>query len=409
MIREYRPYIYTDFWPCQASSPIHLSIGVTVITVSHPHLNQYVRTLLTGLEQRGALQEFHTTIGFGRRAIGVPEIRRRTRQFPYREIARLLAGRVGQRWLTRHGSGPLCTDVVIQEFDRHVARCLGSCSAVYCYEDSALETFRTAERIGIRRFYELPIMYWETVRKLLREEAERHPEWEPTLQATRDSPGKLERKEKELRLADFVVCPSHQVKESLPAGTVSFIAEYGCPAPVAAPPARKNLRLRVLFAGTMTQRKGLADLFTAMERLDRSDVELVVLGAPLLPLEFYRRHYRHFTYEATRPAAGVKELMLSCDVLVLPSIVEGRALVQMEAMSYGLPIVVTPNAGAADLVEEGRTGFLVPIRAPEVLAQRIDWIADHRDWAVDMRPAILDKARHCSWSLYLEKVFSALL
>jgi hypothetical protein len=80
--------------------------------------------------------------------------------------------------------------------DRHVARRLGSCSAVYCYEDSALETFRTAERIGIRRFYELPIMYWETVQKLLREEAERHPEWEPTLQATRDSPGKLERKEK---------------------------------------------------------------------------------------------------------------------------------------------------------------------------------------------------------------------
>jgi glycosyltransferase involved in cell wall biosynthesis len=96
-------------------------------------------------------------------------------------------------------------------------------------------------------------------------------------------------------------------------------------------------------------------------------------------------------------------------VLVLPSIVEGRALVQMEAMSCGLPIVVTPNAGAADLVEEGRTGFLVPIRAPEVLAERIGWIADHRDWAVDVRSAILDKARHCSWSLYLKKVFSALL
>ena len=382
---------------------------VTVITVSHPHVNQYVRALVTGLEQRGALQEFHTTIGFGRRAIDVPEIRRRMRQFPYREIARLLADRTGQQWLTRHGSGPLCTDVVMQEFDRHVARCLGSCSAVYCYEDSALETFRTAERMGARRFYELPIMYWELVQKLLHEEAERYPQWEPTLQATRDSRCKLERKENELRLADLVICPSRQVKDSLPDGTVSFVAEYGCPPTVTEESARKNTRLRVLFAGTMTQRKGLADLFTAMKRLGRSDVELVVLGAPLLPIEFYRRQYQHFTYEPTRSFRCVQELMLSCDVLVLPSVVEGRAMVQMEAMSCGLPLVVTPNAGAEDLVEEGRTGFLVPVRAPEVLAERINWIADHRDWAGDMRSGILEKARQSSWHFYSEKVLSVLL
>jgi glycosyltransferase involved in cell wall biosynthesis len=145
------------------------------------------------------------------------------------------------------------------------------------------------------------------------------------------------------------------------------------------------------------------------ERLGRSDVELVVLGAPLLPLEFYRRQYRHFTYEPARSFRWVQEMMLSCDVLVLPSVVEGRAMVQMEAMSCGLPLVVTPNAGAEDLVEEGRTGFLVPIRAPEVLAERINWIADHRDWAGDMRSGILEKARQSNWHFYSEKVLSVLL
>ena len=56
--------------------------------------------------------------------------------------------------------------------------------------------------------------------------------------------------------------------------------------------------------------------------------------------------------------------MKAHDALVLPSIVEGRALVQQEALACRLPIIVTPNAGGEDLVEEGITGHLVPIRSP---------------------------------------------
>jgi hypothetical protein len=75
----------------------------------------------------------------------------------------------------------------------------------------------------------------------------------------------------------------------------------------------------------MIQRKGLADLFAAMKRLDRSDIDLIVLGTPLLTLTFYRQEYPDFRYEPTRPTKQVRELMLSYDVLVLPSIVVARA------------------------------------------------------------------------------------
>jgi glycosyltransferase involved in cell wall biosynthesis len=380
-----------------------------MITVSHPQVNQYVRALLAALDEKGELQEFHTTLAIGRRSVKIRGGRQKIRQHPYREIVRLVAQRFGQEWLIRQGSGLASSDAVAIEFDRQVAKSLTSCSAIYCYEDSAFETFQAAERLGLRRFYELPILYWETVHRLLRTEAERYPNWEPTLQATRDSAAKLERKTKELRLADLVICPSRQVQDSLPAGTASCVAEYGCAAPAARQPVRHNTLLRVLFVGTMTQRKGLADLFAAMKRLNRSDIELIVLGTPLLPLTFYRQEYPDFRYEPTRPTKQVRELMLSCDVLVLPSIVEGRAMVQMEALSCGLPIVVTPNAGAEDLIDPGRTGFLVPIRAPEALAERINWIAHHRDWIDDMRPSILEKARQSSWQRYTDKVLSVVL
>ena len=59
--------------------------------------------------------------------------------------------------------------------------------------------------------------------------------------------------------------------------------------------------------------------------------------------------FADFTYEPPRPHHEVLQLMKTCDVLVLPSIVEGRALVQQEAMSCRLPVIATRNAGADDL------------------------------------------------------------
>jgi glycosyltransferase involved in cell wall biosynthesis len=172
---------------------------------------------------------------------------------------------------------------------------------------------------------------------------------------------------------------------------------------------KPRTRLRVLFAGSMSQRKGLADLFKAMKLLDRHDVELVIMGSPVVSLEFYRKQYEHFTYESPRSHPAVLQLMQTCDLLVLPSIVEGRALVQQEAMICGLPLIVTPNAGGEDLIEEGKTGFLVPIRAPEKLAERLNWCADHRSEVIAMGMLACQKARQLTWDNYRKKILNVIL
>lgn len=162
--------------------------------------------------------------------------------------------------------------------------------------------------------------------------------------------------------------------------------------------------MRVMFAGAMTQRKGLADLFAAMRLLNRRDVELVVLGAANAPMSFYRSQYDAFIYEGTRPHAEVLRVMRTCDVLALPALVEGRALVQQEALASGLPLIVTANAGGDDLIDEGRTGFLVPIRSPEAIADRISWFADHRGLLPEMRRAAIQKAAETNWLQYENRV-----
>lgn len=390
-----------------------------MIAMSHPTGNANVRAVLAALDDAGLLEVFFTTVGV--RSDGLlprllPEKWRRRLQrrayaakqarihlHPWHELLRV--------------AGAQSIDDVCFDLDSYVAGELchqhTRITGVYCYEDIARDTFRFARAQGWNTFYDLPIAYWETSQRLLHEEAERWPEWEPTLVGTRDSQAKLERKAEELELADVVICPSQFVLDSLPPRArlekKCVVAEFGSP-PLNAGRVgtRKKTgdRVRVLFAGSMTQRKGLADLFAAMKLLKRTDVELVIMGAPLASLEFYRGQLPGFNYEPPRPHAEVLALMRDCDVFVLPSIVEGRALVQQEAMACGLPLIVTPNAGGEDLIEEGHTGFLVPIRSPHALAEKIAWFADHRDAWPEMSAAAKAKAACYTWEAYGNKVLA---
>jgi glycosyltransferase involved in cell wall biosynthesis len=73
-----------------------------------------------------------------------------------------------------------------------------------------------------------------------------------------------------------------------------------------------------------------------------------------------------------------------------------------------LPIIVTANAGAEDLVVEGITGFLVPIRDPEELAQKISWCGSHRVEVAEMGRAARSLAMLYTWDRYTDKVVSVL-
>jgi glycosyltransferase involved in cell wall biosynthesis len=404
------------------------------ILVAHPFGNANVRAVLAALDEAGLLAKFVTSLGWSNASPLVQflpmhlrsQLARRGYELPHykikiqpaREILRLLAGKLRQRWLTKHEIGQASIDRVWSELDKFAADSLRESHqrqrirGVYAYEDCAERLFETARELGIRRIYDLPIAYWQTARRLLQEEAQRYPDWEPTLEGTRDSEEKLARKTRELDLAELVICPSNFVLDSLPqtvrASKPCLVASFGSPSATYESHRTHGKTLRILFAGSLTQRKGLADLFEAMKLVHSKEVELVVMGSLLRPLAWYREQFPHFIYEAPRPHGEVLRLMQTCDVLVLPSIVEGRALVQQEAMACGLPLIVTKNAGGDDLIVEGQTGFLVPIRSPEAIAEKISWFATHRASISGMAIAAQRRASELTWHGYGEKVLAAI-
>jgi glycosyltransferase involved in cell wall biosynthesis len=384
--------------------------------VSHPTGNTFVRALLNQLSNQNQLEKFFTTIGAGeganslistfsgeKRKYTIPDTKISRQWVP--EVVRLLSK--GNQEKKRRK-----VDLSYQALDHKVSRLLSNYSSqiLHAYEDGCSVSFARAKQQGLQCSYELPIAHWATVRRLLAEEAGRYPEWEPTLESTREPEEKLFRKEEELRLADRITCPSQFVLDSIPLGirqkTPCQISPFGSPPcePVDFKRSPKNDTLKLLFVGSMSQRKGLADLFEAMKLLKGEPISLSILGQPSMPMEFYRKQFAEFAYFPPCSNQKVRKIMKAHDALVLPSIVEGRALVQQEALSCGLPIIVTPNAGGTDLVDEGKTGHLVPIRSPEKIAEAISMLKRKSAEKNEIQKWCQTKASFYTWSNYAQRI-----
>jgi starch synthase len=240
----------------------------------------------------------------------------------------------------------------------------------------------------VRTLYDLPIGHWRAARSLLLEEAALEPEWAATLIGNRDSPAKTERKDAELAQADVVFVASAYTRRTLTEAAdfkgAVMVVPYGAPD---APPARPagaardetSKKLRVLFVGSLGQRKGLSYLFAACRRVG-SAVTLTVIGrktdAPCAALD---RELAGVRWIPTATHRVVLREMAAHDVFVFPSLFEGFGLVLLEALAMGLPIVTPAHTAGPDLIEEGVQGFIVPIRDAAAIAARLELL--HRDRA----------------------------
>ncbi len=395
------------------------------VLISHPTGNQNVRNALRSLVEHDMLAEFWTAIAWNpesqwnkflpsrlraqlaRRSFAEAP-RERMKSVPWREIVRLGARSTPLEDLLCSGERPFSVIGMYRQFDNTVARRLREikADAVYAYEGGALQTFREAKRLGIKALYELPSSYWHWEHKLLSEEAERYPEFAALLPKLRDSVLHMEEKDEELLLADYVLVPSEHVRQTL-AGVVPDekvrVISYGAPA------IRRQKRisydssrpLKVLFVGALTQRKGIGYLLDAIDRLG-SQVELTLVGQRFSANPRVDDACSRWRWFETLPHSGVMDLMQEADVLVLPSLAEGCALVVLEALACGLPVIVTPNTGSLEFVRDGCEGFVVPICRADEIADRLNALNRDRELLAEMSHNAETTAARQSWETYRE-------
>jgi starch synthase len=403
--------------------PAILSDNRPSVLLAHPTGNQNLRNALMSLVEHQMLKEFWTTLTWnpevpwsrllpsGMRA----QLARRTfaeapghqiKTVPWREAVRLGARAEPIARILCSGERPFSIIGMYRHFDRRVARRVAQLrpDIVYAYEGGALQSFREAKKHGITTVYEQPSGYWHWVRKLFGEEAERKPEYAGLLPNLRDSDGHLEWKDEELDIADFVFVPSRHVRNTL-LGVVPEekirIVRYGAP-PVREPKqvSLDSCRpLKVLFAGILIQRKGIGYLLEAIEMLG-SQVELTLIGNRFSPNARVDDACRRCRWFRTLPHARVLDVMQECDVLVLPSLEEAFGLVVTEALACGVPVIVTPNTGAGEIIRDGHEGFVVPICRADAIAERLETLHRDREMLAEMSRRAQVTAAKNSWASY---------
>jgi starch synthase len=101
------------------------------------------------------------------------------------------------------------------------------------------------------------------------------------------------------------------------------------------------------------------------------------------------------------PQPQLKDVMSTSHVLVLPSIEEGLAMVQAQAMACGCPVVGTYHTGAEDLFTDGVEGYIVRIREPDQIAERLQRIADDATLRSRLSVASLERVKRLGgWHAY---------
>lgn len=291
-------------------------------------------------------------------------------------------------------------------FDRLVAKKLPRGATVISHYGASRATFEQARSSGGRAVLDYPIARLDVSQALLDEEAALHFEFADSLArpyALTLTPRELRRLAAEVELADVVVVGSQYAAESFQ-GIVEperlAVVPYGVDTSTFSPRTCERPEggpLRVLFAGHVSLRKGIVYVLEAMKQLDPSQFELTLVGRLLGKGVGLRRYQGRFRHQRDICPQEMPEVYRQADVLVLPSLVEGSALVVLEAMASGIPVIVTPNVGA-DAVRDGAEGFVVPIRSAEQIAERLARFAADPALLRAMGQAARKRALDYDWS-----------
>jgi glycosyltransferase involved in cell wall biosynthesis len=127
----------------------------------------------------------------------------------------------------------------------------------------------------------------------------------------------------------------------------------------------KSDPMKVLFLGQVALRKGIAELLEAMDLMGAAPVELTVAGP--IGIRVPQRFLRHpkIRWMGPVPRGQARPLYRNADVFILPTLSDGFAITQLEALGEGLPVIASRNCG--DVVLHGENGLrLDEVSAPAI-------------------------------------------
>lgn len=323
-------------------------------------------------------------------------------------------GRLSARWPER---GKIWLQAHLHSlFSRRLARVIPPDTDFFIgLSASSLEALEVCRERGIPCAVDHGSLHQAAERECILQEAAR---WGIQAPPRVPAPWVIDKENREFAAADHVFVLSTAAADSLVAHGIPrekiWVNPAGVDLQAFRPVPQTPEVFRVLQVGSVVLNKGVLTTLDAFARVRGAPKELWFLGggfetSGLAPF-FERWRVPGARVLPPVPQQALPAYYHQASVFVLASVADGFGLVVAQAMACGLPVIVTENVGAKDLVQEGVNGFVVPVGAPEALADRLQFLRENPDQREAMgRAARATIENGLGWSDYGDRLLSSIV
>ncbi len=283
---------------------------------------------------------------------------------------------------------------------------IDKCDIFHGWNNHSLQSLRKARKQGAKTVIERASSHPLIQDRLLREEYQKYG-------IKKKANPFLERSCKELNECDYVMIPSDFVRSSFI--EQGFDEEKLIQIPFGVDTEKFKLRekeegiFRVLFVGQIKLRKGFQYLLEAWKELDLKDTELILVGGVSEEAKGIVEDYKKkLDFKMPGFVQDIVKTYQNSSIFVFPSIEDGFGLVILEAMACGLPVILSENTGAKDVVREGKDGFIVPIRDVEKIKEKIRYFYDNPEEIKRMGNNARERVESYTWKRYQKSLMKQL-
>jgi glycosyltransferase involved in cell wall biosynthesis len=288
---------------------------------------------------------------------------------------------------------------------RRLEKLVGQIDIVHAWPLGALDTLKTAARLGIPTALERCNAHTRFAMEVVQKECERLGVTLPPDHEHAYNAQKLRKEEEEYELADRLLCPSDFVMRTFldrgyPAAKLAR-HQYGFDERTFHPgsePRKAKPGLTMLFVGVCAVRKGVHYALEGWLRSPASQDGTFLIAGEFLPdyAQKLKPMLQHPSVRVLGHRNDVAELMRKSDILVLPSIEEGSALVTSEARGSGCVLVVSEAAGA--ICRHMENALVHSVGDVSALAEHITMLHEDRALLERLRAASLATVPELTWT-----------
>lgn len=390
--------------------------------IASPNIAPFIRESVLAYEEAGMLDNFCTTVYFhpdkkthailsaNSKKLEAELKRRRLDQLSIKHIKSLLFPELLRIGASRYSNALLADKIwewAEKYFDRWVSKKIRQhTSFIHVYEHAALTSLKVSKARNILSIYEQPSQHHHYFTEVVAEQLKQYPELgsdEIALLHNEKAERRNLRRDEELDLAAYILCNSSFTRKTLIKAGIAenkiLTIPYGFPETFYIK-IEKGKKIRFLYAGNMSLRKGIHLLLQSWKALNTQNAELYLVGKNQLPDFFWQDLPENIIRVNNLPQEEYFKVLAGADIFVMPTLADGFGMVISEAMAMGIPVLTTTASAGPDIIKHEEDGLLIPSNDIEALKSMIEWCMNNKEQLHLMGAKAIEKAKIYPWSAY---------